>query len=512
MSSRRLLANSVANVLGFVAQFAVSILLAPTVVRALGEDRYGVWALAESVLAYLLLFDLGVGSALVRYVPRHLAREDVAALNRTFSACLSFFTLAAVGAALIAATVIEVCPVTRLGVPAQHVVEVRLVLLAAVANFAFVLPLSVFPAMLDGLNAFSTKTLIRTIFLIARVPATLYVIRGDRPLLGLILLLTISNVLESLVIAATVVRRVPGLRFVPRQVDRETVRNVRGFSVHSFIAMVAGRLTFSTDAFVIGATLGTAAITPFTFANRLVDFARFLLRSATVTLTPAISASEACGDLAAIRRYFLNGTRLVLYAALPIQAGLLIMGKPFLAIWLPGTDVAELGAPMLWVLAATLFFTVAQSAASRVLYGMGRIRVFARMALAEGAANLLLSLTLVGPLGIVGVAWGTAVPHVAFCVYTVVHACRLCHAGVREYARCWLLPASLAIVPTTIWLAQAGISGPTNWGEFVYLGLVAMFPYAVLVGCVEFRMQIAKVASRVRSRLTGMVRGQSAAR
>ena len=68
------------------------------------------------------------------------------------------------------------------------------------------------------------------------------------PLLGLILLLTASNLLESFTIAALVVRRNPGLRFVPRQIDRQTVRMIGGFSLNSFVAMIAGRFTFSTDA------------------------------------------------------------------------------------------------------------------------------------------------------------------------------------------------------------------------------------------------------------------------
>ena len=73
MTVRRLLTNAVANVLGFVAQFVVSFALAPIVVCGFGDDRYGVWSFAESILAYLMLFDLGVASALVRYVPRLLA-------------------------------------------------------------------------------------------------------------------------------------------------------------------------------------------------------------------------------------------------------------------------------------------------------------------------------------------------------------------------------------------------------------------------------------------------------
>src|SRR5205085_11361024 len=102
-------------------------------------------------------------------------------------------------------------------------------------------------------------------------------------------------------------------------------------------------------------------------------------------LTPAISAREAAGDLAAVRGYFLHGTRLVLYVVLPIQAGLFVLGQPFMTIWLrKELGVAVASVPVLWVLATTLSLTIAQSVASRVLYGMGRIRLFARVALLEG--------------------------------------------------------------------------------------------------------------------------------
>jgi O-antigen/teichoic acid export membrane protein len=485
--ARRLITNSISNVLGYVAQFVVSFALAPIVLRALGDGRYGVWSFAESVLAYLMLFDLGMASALVRFVPKHLANQDQISLNRVFSACLLFFSAIAAAAFLVAALVLFYGLDYFLDVAPELNGEVRLVLLAVLGNFVAVLPLSVFPAMLDGLNAYSLKTAVRTAFLFARIPATLWAIQCDRPLLALILVLAASNVLESLVIATLVVRQIPGLRFVPGQIDRPTIQSISSFSFDSFLAMIAGRLTFSTDSLVIGKTLGAAAITPFANANRLIDPARYLLRSMTVTLMPAISASEARGDLKAVRGYFLHGTRLVLYAALPIQAGLLILGKPFLAIWLHRGDLADAAGPTLWVLAATLAFTIAQSVASRVLYGMGRIRLFARMALAEGVLNLVISLLLVRPLGIVGVAWGTAIPHVAFCIYAVAHACRLLGISPRTYLREWLLPAGLAVLPVVIWILRTWTTAPTNWAEFVTIGLLGTMPYAAIVAATEGR-------------------------
>src|SRR5438093_3586182 len=87
-SKRALFTNAAGNTLGLVAQLVVSFVMAPIVLRALGDARNGIWTFVESFLAYLMLFDLGIAASLVRFVPRHVASDDGEGLNRIFSACL----------------------------------------------------------------------------------------------------------------------------------------------------------------------------------------------------------------------------------------------------------------------------------------------------------------------------------------------------------------------------------------------------------------------------------------
>jgi O-antigen/teichoic acid export membrane protein len=485
MSPRRLFTNAASNTLAFVAQLVVSFFLAPVVLQALGDDRNGIWCFVDSFLAYLMLFDLGVAAALVRFVPRCLVGQDNAGLNRIYSACLGFFTAVATVAALIGWLFLSLFADYFLNIPPELRGEVRLVFLLVVANFAVALPLSVFPAMLDGLNAFTAKSTTRTAFLLLRVPALLFALRFEERLLYLILALSLSNLLESLTLAWLVYRRLPGLRFVPWQIDRATVRMIRGYSIDSFLAMMAGRLSFQTDAFVIGAALNLAAINPFNFANQLVDRAKSVLRSATTTLTPVVSSLEAQGDLAGVRAYFLHATRLVLYLALPIQAGLYVMGKPFLTLWLKERpDIAAAATPVLWIMASTLSLTIAQSVASRVLYGMGCIRLFARVALLEGVANLVLSLALVRPLGIEGVAWGTVIPHAGFCLFAIAHAGSLLGVRPRDYLLAWVKPLVATALLTSLLLLRAA---PDSWTAFISTGLLGTVPCAAVVVGFELR-------------------------
>ena len=85
---------------------------------------------------------------------------------------------------------------------------------------------------------------------------------------------------------------------------------------------------------------------------------------------------------------FLRGTRWVLYLILPVHLGLIVFGRPFLTIWLGDPDYADRCYPALVILSSTLTLVVAQSVASRVLYGTGRLKSFARMALVEAGLNV----------------------------------------------------------------------------------------------------------------------------
>src|SRR5260370_15403930 len=84
----------------------------------------------------------------------------------------------------------------------------------------------------------------------------------------------------------------------------------------------------------MGAFLAPQFITYFAVAARLLECAKNSLRAATTVLTPAVSAFEARGESRAIRAVFIDSTRYVLWFILPVQAGLPLPGKPFLALWM----------------------------------------------------------------------------------------------------------------------------------------------------------------------------------
>jgi O-antigen/teichoic acid export membrane protein len=485
---RRLLRNAVANWVGFAAQIAAAFFVSPVLVHGLGDQRYGIWSLVESVLAYLMLFDLGVAASVVRYVARFEATRDQGALDRVFSASVCIFALA--GAAVLGVTLTLAFPAFGLlRVPADLATEGRWMLVLLGLNLAVGLPMNVFACVLDGLGRYPAKSAVRTTGIVVRSALFLIVIRGGGGLLPVALAVTAYTMLEHLAMAVAVYHYLPRLRFSPRLVDRPTLRAIRGYSIDALLAMVAGRVSFQTDALVINAFLPTQAITFFAVAGRLIEYAKDSLRVATTVLTPAVSALEARGDDDAIRAVFIENTRYVLWLILPVQLGLLLLGRPFLRLWM-GPPYDELSYPTMAILAVPLALALSQSVSVRILYGTGRLRWFARVVMGEAAANLLLSVLLVRPLGIEGVALGTTVPNVLVNCAVAVYVCRALGVGVGDYLRrSFLAPCAAALLPCAVWLAAGRWAEPHTWLALLATVAAGVALYFVVAAQAEFGLR-----------------------
>jgi O-antigen/teichoic acid export membrane protein len=468
------------NWLAFAATLGVSFFLTPFLIAGIGTARYDVWCVAESVLAYFTLLDMGVAACLVRYVAKHHAAGGRDPLNRIASSCLGLYTAAGL-VALAVGTPVLIALTPTLEAKAGNPGDVLPFTLLMLANLAATLPLSVFPSVLDGLERFAAKSAVRMAFLALRTVGVVYVVSEGAGFVPLAAVFTAANLAEHAAMAGLCFRFLPGLRLHPWLIDRATLRQVRGYSIDAFLAMLAGRVTVQTGAIVVGLFLPAGQVTIFATAARLVEYAKTLLRTVTTTLTPGVSAMEATGDADGIRRLFLSTTRWVLYLVLPVNLGLWYFGKPFLVRWVPAVG-ADAMAPLA-VLALTLAVGVAQSVASRMLYGLGRLRLFARLALAEAGLNLLLTLVLVVPLGVDGVAVAVAVPNLIFCAAVIAYTARLVGVGGRQYLAAWFPPLWANTVPATVWMLVGDVS-PT-WvaiGSAIAAGLV---PYGLVVGLNE---------------------------
>jgi O-antigen/teichoic acid export membrane protein len=483
---RNIVTNAVVSWTGFVVQVGITFFLSPVLVHGLGLRRYGFWSVVESILTYLVLFDFGVGASVVRYVAKFEAARDRESLNGVFSTALCIFAAAGLLAfGLVVA--IAFLGIGWLGVPPDLSEEVRWLLILLGLNLALGLPLGVFPCLLVGLGRFPARTAIRTGMLFVRTALLVVIVWQGGGLIGLAAAITACGAVEYLGTAAAAWWYLPGLRFSLSRVRWATFQTIRGYSIDAFLIMLASRISFQTDALVINGFLAPEFITFFVIAGRLVEYAKDSLRVVTTVLTPAVSTLEVQGDYAAIRQILLNSTRYVLWLILPIQAGLLTLGRPFIAVWMKDAELARQSSEILLILSLPLGLAIAHSVSTRILYGTSCLRWFARACMAEAAANLVLSIALVKPLAIAGVAWGTTIPNIVLNLGLAVYICRLLNVSGGEYLRRAILPPlAPACLLGLFWHMVGQFFEPTSWAALAQVGILGLAGYFSLALLAEY--------------------------
>ena len=412
---------------------AVGIFLSPFILHRLGDAAFGIWVLIFSITGYYGLFDLGVRSSIVRYASKFTATGDIEDLAKLINT--SLFTYSCVGALSLLITFVLFLYVDSIfRVPAELHATARWLLLMAGASVAFGFPLGVFGGFLDGLQRFDVNNWTSVAANLLRAVLIVAALDNGRGLLTIALITVVLPLITSLVrgIIAFRIRPVPfGLKYV----DRATFRMMANYSAVTLIIMIAGRLKFKTDTIVIGTMLSAAAITYFNIAGRIVDYAGEIVTSLAQNFLPMASRSEAKGSMDNLRKVFVTGNRLCAFTIFPVTAILLILGKSIIEVWV-GSKYIVTSYPVLVILIIPSTLMWAQAASGRVLFGISKHRTWAFVTLAEGVSNLVLSVLLVRPYGIVGDALGTAIPLTCTMVFFMPgHLCRQLGIRLGTYLR-----------------------------------------------------------------------------
>ena len=417
----------------------VGIFLSPFILHRLGDSAFGIWVLIFSITGYYGLFDLGIRSSIVRYVSKFAATNDREAAAKLINT--SLFTYCCVGALSFLITIlVAVNTNSMFRLPAEFRSTAGWLFFMAGTAVALGFPLGIFGGVLEGLQKFYVLNWTNVVSTLLRAALIVYFLsRGYG-------LLTITFITVVLPIFASIVRGAIALRILPvplgwHYIDRSTLKEIAHYSSATFITIVASRLRFKTDEIVIGTMLSVAAVTYFNIGARIVDYAGEVVTSLSQIFVPMSSQSDAQGDLNRLRKILVAGNRFCAFIIFPICAILIILGKSVIEVWVGRRYIAtSYPVLVLMIIPSTLFF--AQAASGRILFGMGKHRTLALVNLAEGIANLALSIALVRPYGIIGDALGTAIPLTCTMVFFLpAHLCHILGVRISTFLReAYILP------------------------------------------------------------------------
>ncbi len=486
-SNTRLLASgSALRVTRLVTQVVVAFFLTPFIIHSLGDRMYGFWALVASFIGYYGLLDLGLGKAVSRYVAGSIGKREPEECEKLFSTALQLYS--ALGGAVIAITLaIALLSPYFARSPQDAALFSKLILILGF-NVGIGFAVRAFGGLLEAELRLDALAVIEILTLLLRSALVVVVLLAGYKLLALAWVTFFSGFPGM---AATIVmarRQCPWLRFRLQPWLGKRTRNFFSYGAFALVAQLSDQLRTNTNSFVIAGFIGLVAVTHFRIAWLMAGYFTSLMVAFMGTIGPWFSRKDGAGDYASIRKMLMFSTRLSLCAAGFIGFGFVAWGKPFIQRWM---GAAYLDAyPCLAVLAIGRIASCGQMPSVSFLYGVAKHKFYAVMNLGEGIANLALSLWLVRPLGIFGVALGTFIPMVL--VRLVVQPLYVCHVSpiayreyMRELGRSGLIVAAGLLVPSLI---SARFAAP-SYTRLVPLALACFVCYVLVVGALGWSRQ-----------------------
>jgi len=422
----------------------VGIFLSPFILHRLGNTAYGAWVLAFSVTGYYGLFDLGIRSSVIRYVSTYTSTNDIEGLSKLINTSLAGYTV--IGAAAMMVTlVVSMYLGSLFRMPADFLPTARVLFLMVGTAVALGFPAGVFGGILEGLNRFYFVNATNLVSTLLRAMLIVLALTHGYGLLMVAFVTVALPLLGSLVRAVIVLRLLP-LRFGWKYLDRGSLREIASYSSVSFMLMIAYKLRFKTDEVILSTFLSVAAVTFFSNADRLVDYTVEVVSSLAQIFVPMSGQSDAKGDMDRLRKIFVAGNRACALIVFPITATLIVLGKSVITAWV-GARYVTACYPVMLVLLIPSTFVLAQAASPRILYGMARHQTLAWVTGMEGIANVILSIILIRPYGIIGDALGTAIPLSCTTLYFMPrHLCRILKVRLGTFLlEAYTLPVMLCL-------------------------------------------------------------------
>lgn len=457
--STRAASGVATSLLQYGLQIGLQAILMPIVLRRAGQEALGVYAVVIQSVGYLALTDMGFGAATSRCLAQAHGTPDsgdrfaqVMSTARLFSLLSNalFFVLCS-GLIWLLPSVVAAPP----SLIAQGRWALALVALWSLVRTPFAVSATALAAT-QQLARFNIAAAIGNAF---RIVASLALVVGGAGLFGLLLGHLLGEV-ATLVLQAWMFRATRARHRLTWSIrDRALAREMLGFGIRAFAISIGVRLIFQTDAIVVGYLFGAAAASIYYSTQIPATILYNIPLRISDNAAPAINELWAQGNLQTLQKAYLRLLRYTLLVALLFGTGIVGLNGALVAAWLGPSQYA--GASMSLALGIFTVLINASHVGLAFVIASGKIGTLGGLVLAEGIANLALSILLGRAIGLPGVMWATVLTNLLSSGYL-----------------CWKAQQVLEIPWRDTYEAVRGLAGPTVGGVAVMALVHAAGPIA----------------------------------
>jgi O-antigen/teichoic acid export membrane protein len=398
------------------------LLSVPLTIGYLGQERYGVWVLVGSLLAWFRLADIGIGNGLTNSIANALGTERPDLVRIHISTAFALLSAIALVLGLPVAFAWPWIDWAGLfGVQSELArAQVGPAMAAAVTFFLLGFPLSVisrtYIASQQGklANYWAAAGNIASFLALVGVAHT----RGS--LLWLVIAVSGTGLLVNAMSGIWLfVFHNPALAPSHRHIRKSSAKGMFGIGVQFFLIQIMALIVFETDNLIIAHYLGAAQVPSYSLTYSLFNYSSIvqviLFNYVWVAYTEAIARR----DIDWVRRTFTLNVTFSLGFTSVAALVLIVIARPFIKLW-AGENVVPPIELVYWMAAWSVIYAFCSPIAC-LLAAAAHLRAQTIYAFVATVINVPLSIFLVQRWGITGSIAATVIAYlVAICLPTSI--------------------------------------------------------------------------------------------
>jgi O-antigen/teichoic acid export membrane protein len=406
--------NILFSLAGAGAPAVLALFAIPRIAGALGTERFGILALAWTVIGYATFLHLGLGRAVARDTAESGGGGE--ALRATvWTATLMTLAMGILGAVVLFLFAPSI--VSLLDIHAELAAESTTAMRVLACAVPFTVSMPVLSGVLEARRRFDLVNAVVVPSALATYLGPVVALAFTSGLVPLVAVLSAARMAAWLGYLALCLYEAPELRARPA-FSREAAGPLLHFGGWTTVSAAVSPLLVYLDRFVVGALVSATAVAYYSTPQEVVVRMGMVSGAVVGVLFPAFARNtDERGRLAELLE---SGVDAVLLLVLPLALLLAAFSGELLHLWL-GRAYAAAGEPVLAWLAAGLLVNGLAKVPSTMIQAVGRPDLTARLHLVELPLFVMVLGALVWEFGLEGaaIAWVARVAADAAALYWV---------------------------------------------------------------------------------------------
>lgn len=385
-----------------------TLLLTPFIISTLGQAEYGVYKLAAAINSYLLLLDLGIGNAIVRYIAKYRAEKNKLQEQRFLGVATIFYSIIAVVAIVIGLIIIKIFPtVFAQGLSYSEIKLAQKLLGITMINSAVTLGTAAYANVLIAYEAFTASKGSSIAQIVFRMLLTIIVLKLGMGSIGIVCI----NLLMTIVCRIFfVIYTLMKLKLKPlfQGIDIDFIKEVTVYSLLILLQMIATQINNTVDQIMIGALVieSSVILAVYGVGTQIVSYFQSMGMAFTGVLMPGIvNLVQKNYSEKAVLNEMIRVGRIIFMVLVFIWGGFWVNGQNFVILWagLANKDAFYVAI----ILMTAQLFVLTEIVGTQILWALNQHREQSILKIVIVLCNIIVTALLIKWKPLIGATIGT---------------------------------------------------------------------------------------------------------